>query len=108
MVSSQTRCESQPGCGISSAWPKFASATTAPPGECIIKGNVSRKGERIYHMPGERNYDRVHMDKGAGERWFCSKSRRSLRGGGMRGSSDGVGLRVTTFAPICMRLFFWL
>jgi hypothetical protein len=24
-------------------------------------------------MPGERNYDRVHMDKGAGERWFCSE-----------------------------------
>jgi phosphatidylserine/phosphatidylglycerophosphate/cardiolipin synthase-like enzyme len=53
--------------------PKFASTTTLPPGECTIKGNVSRKGERIYHMPGDRDYDRVHMDKGAGERWFCSE-----------------------------------
>ena len=53
--------------------PKFASATTAPSGQCMIKGNVSRKGERIYHMPGDRDYDRVHMDKGAGERWFCSE-----------------------------------
>ena len=51
--------------------PKFASATTAPSGQCMIKGNVSRKGERIYHMPGDRDYDRVQMDKGSGKRWFC-------------------------------------
>jgi hypothetical protein len=53
--------------------PKLASATTAPAGECVIKGNVSRKGERIYHVPGDRDYERVHMDNGAGERWFCSE-----------------------------------
>ena len=53
--------------------PKFASATTAPSGQCMIKGNVSRKGERIYHMPGDRDYDRVQMDKGSGKRWFCSE-----------------------------------
>jgi hypothetical protein len=39
----------------------------------MIKGNVSRKGERIYHMPGDRDYDRVQMDKGSGKRWFCSE-----------------------------------
>ena len=53
--------------------PKFASATTAPPIQCMIKGNVSRKGERIYHMPGDRDYNRVQMDKGARKRWFCSE-----------------------------------
>jgi hypothetical protein len=27
-----------------------------------IKGNVSREGERIYHLPGQANYDRVDAD----------------------------------------------
>ena len=100
MVSGQTRVrEVNPVAASPARGPKFASATTAPPGECIIKGNVSRKGERIYHMPGERNYDRVQMDKGAGERWFCSDRAGSRRrGGGMpRGSSDGARPRATTF-----------
>jgi hypothetical protein len=53
---------------------ELARATAAPSDDCTIKGNINRKGERIFHMPGERNYDRVHMDKGAGERWFCSQA----------------------------------
>ncbi|MCP8885482.1 hypothetical protein NIM87_18435 [Devosia sp. XJ19-1] len=33
-------------------------APTAPQqGECNIKGNVSTRGEKIYHMPGQRHYD---------------------------------------------------
>ena len=27
-----------------------------------IKGNVNREGERIYHLPGQANYDRVEAD----------------------------------------------
>jgi hypothetical protein len=27
------------------------------PAGCTIKGNISRKGERIYHLPGQENYD---------------------------------------------------
>jgi hypothetical protein len=30
-----------------------ASSATAPSSECIIKGNINRKGERIYHLPGQ-------------------------------------------------------
>ncbi len=52
---------------------RLAMATTAAPDGCMIKGNVNRKGEQIFHMPGERNYERVRMTKGAGERWFCSE-----------------------------------
>ncbi len=51
---------------------------------CAIKGNVSANG-RIYHLPGQRDYERVSMDK-PGVRWFCSESaaqaagwRRALR-----------------------------
>ena len=38
--------------------------------DCIIKGNVNRNGERIYHMPSQRFYARVRMDVGGGKRWF--------------------------------------
>lgn len=50
--------------------PRPASAG-APSPECIIKGNVNAKGERIYHMPGQRFYPKIRMDKG-GRRWFCT------------------------------------
>ena len=40
---------------------------------CLIKGNVSRNGQRIYHVPGDRTYDRVRMDKGSDKRWFCTE-----------------------------------
>ena len=40
---------------------------------CAIKGNISRNGERIYHVPGDRTYDRVQMDKGRNKRWFCTE-----------------------------------
>ncbi|MBS3651942.1 thermonuclease family protein [Pseudaminobacter sp. 19-2017] len=40
---------------------------------CQIKGNISDKGERIYHMPGQRYYDRTKIDPAKGERMFCSE-----------------------------------
>ncbi|EEX08078.1 nuclease [Ruegeria lacuscaerulensis ITI-1157] len=39
---------------------------------CDIKGNVSSKGERIYHVPGQRHYARTKISPAKGERWFCS------------------------------------
>lgn len=41
--------------------------------DCIIKGNVSAKGEKIYHVPGGGYYDRTEVDESAGERWFCTE-----------------------------------
>jgi hypothetical protein len=49
-----------------------ASSATAPSSQCIIKGNVNRKGERIYHMPGQIGYAKVDM-RDAQKRWFCSE-----------------------------------
>lgn len=40
---------------------------------CIIKGNISSLGEKIYHMPGQKYYDKTVIDKSKGERWFCSE-----------------------------------
>ena len=49
------------------------SATEGAPSlDCIIKGNISRHGERIYHLPNQRFYARIRMDKGGGKRWFCT------------------------------------
>ena len=42
-------------------------------GSCNIKGNVSRKGDRIYHVPGQRHYDETRVSPSKGERWFCSE-----------------------------------
>jgi endonuclease YncB( thermonuclease family) len=55
-----------------------ASDATSP--ECVIKGNVNRKGERIYHLPGQLNYAQINMAKGLGERWFCTEAEAEAAG----------------------------
>lgn len=40
---------------------------------CLIKGNISSSGEKIYHLPGQRYYDKTVIDEAKGERWFCTE-----------------------------------
>jgi hypothetical protein len=41
---------------------------------CTIKGNISiNSGERIFHVPGQRDYDSTTIRGDYGERWFCSE-----------------------------------
>ena len=42
------------------------------PEHCDIKGNINRRGERIYHQPGDRHHRETRIDTSRGERWFCS------------------------------------
>lgn len=49
-------------------------------GECAIKGNISSRGERIYHLPGSRSYAATRIDSTRGERWFCSASEAETAG----------------------------
>ena len=49
-----------------------ASPATAPSPACIIKGNVNRQGEPIYHMPGQIAYAKIRMGAPK-KRWFCSE-----------------------------------
>ena len=49
------------------------STVGAVPSGCTIKGNISKKGERIYHLPGQENYDDIVITLSKGERWFCSE-----------------------------------
>lgn len=58
----------------SGAWSAAQAQAQAPRAECPIKGNVSRSGERIYHMPWQRDYGRIRMDQGEGKRWFCDEN----------------------------------
>jgi endonuclease YncB( thermonuclease family) len=65
--------------------PRSATEGSASP-DCIIKGNVNRNGERIYHMPDQHFYPTIRMDVGGDRRWFCTPDeaetagfRRSLR-----------------------------
>ncbi len=49
---------------------------TVRPGasRCRIKGNISRKGARIYHVPGGRYYEGTRISPSRGERWFCTEA----------------------------------
>lgn len=51
---------------------RSASSVSSVQG-CVIKGNISASGSRIYHMPGQRDYGRTRISKNRGERWFCSE-----------------------------------
>jgi endonuclease YncB( thermonuclease family) len=44
----------------------------APSPDCTIKGNISRNGERIYHLQNQQFYARIKMDMSGGKRWFCT------------------------------------
>jgi len=61
-------------------WRAQKRAASPPPaaggdrGECRIKGNVSRSGDRIYHLPEDRDYARTRITPEKGERWFCSEA----------------------------------
>ena len=54
-----------------------AAALMAPPADadCTIKGNLSQStGEAIYHLPGQRDYDKTRISPARGERWFCNEA----------------------------------
>lgn len=39
----------------------------APPTDaCAIKGNISRSGDKVYHVPGSRDYERTRISEKAG------------------------------------------
>lgn len=50
------------------------SGETATIRECNIKGNISYAGEKIYHLPGQKYYNKTSINIEQGERYFCSES----------------------------------
>ncbi len=61
-------------CGAA-PWEKDADTKTF-----LIKGNISRDGERIYHLPGEKYYDQTRIDRAKGDRWFCTEAEAEAAG----------------------------
>lgn len=53
---------------------RWARAVEAAPGGCPIKGNINRRGEKIYHTPWSPWYDRTQIDESKGQRWFCDEA----------------------------------
>jgi endonuclease YncB( thermonuclease family) len=49
-------------------------------GACNLKGNISAKGERIFHRPGQEHYERTRINTAQGERWFCSTAEAEAAG----------------------------
>ncbi len=51
-----------------------------PPAGCAIKGNISEKLEKIYHLPGQMVYQQTIIDPAKGERWFCTEAEAQANG----------------------------
>lgn len=51
---------------------RVGTIAPAPAQGCVIKGNISSKGQRIYHRPNQADYAATSIDVTKGERWFCS------------------------------------
>jgi len=55
--------------------PQSGACEYSTTGVAVIKGNISRSGgEKIYHVPGQENYEDTVIDEQTGERWFCTES----------------------------------
>ncbi|MFH7326439.1 thermonuclease family protein [Desulfurivibrio sp. C05AmB] len=50
-----------------------AASNQVKGGDCLIKGNINRQGDKIYHVPGGRYYEQTKIDESRGQRWFCSE-----------------------------------
>ncbi len=59
---------------------RLEAKQTQQPGACLIKGNISRRGERIYHVPGGQYYSRTKINQSKGERLFCTEAEAQAAG----------------------------
>lgn len=57
-----------------------ASSIKSQQSDCLIKGNISSSGEKIYHMPGQSYYDKTVIDTSRGEKWFCTEDKAQAAG----------------------------
>lgn len=56
-----------------------AKGRIPPDRACAIKGNISANG-RIFHAPGQADYERTGINMDKGERWFCSEDEARMAG----------------------------
>lgn len=65
---------------VVAAAPQAAAAVPVAAGGCAIKGNITAKGEKIYHVPGGAFYQRTMIEEGKGERFFCTPAEAEAAG----------------------------
>ena len=85
----KAKAEAQRRALVAAAPPKKSTPTTTKPrttttapttttgtstSGCLIKGNISSSGEKIYHVPGGGSYSVTKITLSKGERWFCSEA----------------------------------
>lgn len=51
-----------------------------PPADCLIKGNISSDGRKVYHLPDSPYYERTKIEPDKGERWFCTPAEAEAAG----------------------------
>lgn len=71
---------SLPAPGASTAPATSGAGSAGHRAGCDIKGNINRKGQRIYHLPGTEHYVQTQVDPAQGERWFCSEEQARAAG----------------------------
>lgn len=65
----------------------WSTTCTKPPSlKCTIKGNTRKGIGKIYHLPDCYNYEKIVIDTGVGDSWFCSE--KEAQAAGFRKSSD--------------------
>jgi hypothetical protein len=61
--------------GIALFSDRLLSQSLPPKADCNIKGNISwNNNQKLYHLPGMKDYKITKIDPGKGERWFCTES----------------------------------
>lgn len=70
------------GSGRSSLSDTLADASASGPQGRRLRdqGEHSRKGEKVFHVPGSRDYDRTRISEKDGERMFCSEDEAKAAG----------------------------
>lgn len=66
--------------GVRLAQSKQKTSPAQQSDKCLIKGNIGRSGERIYHVPGGQYYKRTKINPSKGERWFCTEEEATTAG----------------------------
>ncbi|MEL0628871.1 hypothetical protein [Psychromonas aquatilis] len=57
------------------------NANSSENGTCNIKGNISyNTGEKIYHVKGQKYYEKTKINENKGEKYFCSEAEAKKQG----------------------------
>lgn len=74
------KANKESGARQNNARPAAPAITSTGTAGCQIKGNINAKGERIYHLPGRKSWEKTRINEADGERWFCNEAEAQAAG----------------------------